>query len=93
VGVPLKTENEEWSGNTTQTGGSEGGRRGFNGTSMQNFRWQIPHPFFARLSHGLKLDTVAWLLRCSVLRGTPVASAKNIQFQKAKVLPQVKFWK
>jgi hypothetical protein len=70
----------------TQTRGSEGGRRVFTGTSMQNFRWQIPHPFSARLTHGLKLDTVVWLLRCSVLRGAPQASAKNTQFQKAKVL-------
>jgi hypothetical protein len=53
---------------------------------MQNLRWQILHPFSARLTHGLKLDTVVWLLRCSVLRGTSMASAKNIQFQKAKVL-------
>jgi hypothetical protein len=53
---------------------------------MLNFRWQIPDPFSARLTHGLKLDIVVWLLRCSVLRGTPMASAKNIQFQKAKVL-------
>jgi hypothetical protein len=87
MGVPLKKENEEWQGNTTKTRGSEGGRRGFIGTSMHNFRWLIPHPFSARLTHGLKLDTVVWLLRCSVLRGTPVASAKNIQFQKANVLP------
>jgi hypothetical protein len=66
--------------------GGEGGRQGFTGTSMQKFRWQISHPFSARLTHGLKLDRVVWLLRCSVLRGTPMASAKNIQFQKAKVL-------
>jgi predicted metal-dependent HD superfamily phosphohydrolase len=45
---------------------------------MQNFRWQIPHPFSARLTHGLKLDTVLLLLRCFVFRGIPVASAKNI---------------
>jgi hypothetical protein len=74
-----------------QTRGSEGGRRGFTGTSMQNFRWQIPHTFSARLTHGLKLDTGVWLLRCSVSRGTPMASAKNIQFQKAKVLRIEKF--
>jgi len=40
--VPLKTENEECSGNTVQTMGSEGGRRVFTGTSMQSLRWQIP---------------------------------------------------
>jgi hypothetical protein len=69
-----------------QTRGSEGGRRSFTGTSMQNFRWPIPDPFSVRLTHGLKLDTVAWLLRCFVLKGTPMTSAKNIQYQKAKVL-------
>jgi hypothetical protein len=84
MGVSLKTENEESSGKTSQIRGSEGGRRGFTGTSMKNFRWQIPHPFSARLTHGLKLDTVVWLLRCSVLRETPMASDVRIQFQKAK---------
>jgi hypothetical protein len=53
---------------------------------MQDFRWRIPHSFSARLTQGLKLDTVVWLLRCSVLRGTPMAPAKNIQCRKAKVL-------
>jgi hypothetical protein len=48
------------------------------------FAGKFPHPFSAHLTHGLKLDTVVWLLRCSVLKGTPMASAKNIQFQKAK---------
>jgi hypothetical protein len=28
MGVPLKTENEEWAGKTPQIRGSEGGRRG-----------------------------------------------------------------
>jgi len=32
--VSLKRENEEWSGETRQIKGSEGGRRGFTGTSM-----------------------------------------------------------
>jgi hypothetical protein len=43
-------------------------------------------PFSARLVHGLKQDSVVWLLRCSVLGEAPMASAKNIQFQKVKVL-------
>jgi len=54
MGVPLKTENEECSGNTTQIRGSEGGRRGlpafggargdqgFTGTPRQSPRWQVP---------------------------------------------------
>ncbi len=63
-----------------QIGGSEGGRRGFTGTSMQSFRWQVPQEPSARLTHGLKPDTVVWLLRCSVLREAPVASA--IHFKK-----------
>jgi len=67
MGVPLKTENEEWSGKTTQIRGSEGGRRGFTGTSMQNFRWQVPLQPSARLTHCSKPDAVVWLLRCSVL--------------------------
>ncbi len=32
MGVPLKTENEEWAGKTPQIRGSEGGRRGVTGT-------------------------------------------------------------
>ncbi len=63
-----------------QIGGSEGGRRGFTGTSMQLFRWQVPQKPSARLTHRLKLDTVVWLLRCSVLREVPMASA--IHFKK-----------
>jgi len=42
MGVSLKTENEEYAGKTLQIRGSEGGRRGFTGTSMQGFRWQVP---------------------------------------------------
>jgi hypothetical protein len=42
IGVSLKTENEEYAGKTMQTRGSEGGRRGFTGTSMHAFRWQVP---------------------------------------------------
>jgi hypothetical protein len=80
MGVSLKTENEEWSGKTSQIRGSEGGRRGFTGTPMQSFRWQVPQQPSARLTHGLKLDTALWLLRCSVFRETPMASA--IHFKK-----------
>jgi hypothetical protein len=42
MGVSLKTENEEYAGKTRQIRGSEGGRRGFTGTLMQSFRWQVP---------------------------------------------------
>ncbi len=73
MGASLKTENEECAGKTMQIGGSEGGRRGFTGTSMQTFRWQVPQKPSARLTHRLKLDTVVWLLRCSVLREAPMA--------------------
>jgi hypothetical protein len=53
--------------------GSEGGRRGFTGTSIEGFRWQVPRKPSARLTHSLKLVTVVWLLRSSVLRETPMA--------------------
>jgi hypothetical protein len=36
--VSLKTENEEIAGKTLQIGGSEGGRRGFTGTCLQDWR-------------------------------------------------------
>jgi len=73
MGVSLKTENEEYAGKTMQIRGSEGGRRGFTGTSMQGFRWRVPRQPSARLTHGLKPATALWLLRCSVFRETPVA--------------------
>jgi hypothetical protein len=38
MGVPLKTENEEWAGKTLQTRGSEGGRRGVTGTCQLGIR-------------------------------------------------------
>jgi hypothetical protein len=82
MGVSLKTENEEYAGKTVQIRGSEGGRRIVTGTPMQGFRWQIPRKPSARLTHDLKLDTAVWLLRCSVFRETPMASA--IHFKKLK---------
>ncbi len=60
--------------------GSEGGRRGFTGTCMEGFIWRVPRQPSARLTHGPKLDTAMWLLRCSILRETPMASA--IHFKK-----------
>jgi hypothetical protein len=36
MGVPLKTENEEYAGKTIQIRGSEGGRRGFTGSSRRH---------------------------------------------------------
>ena len=65
-----------------QIRGSEGGRRSFAGTPMQGFRWQVPQKPSARLTHGLKLDTMVWLLRCSVFGETPMAS--TIHFKKLK---------
>jgi hypothetical protein len=87
MGVPLKTENEEYAEKTMQIKGSEGGRRDFTRTSMEGFRWQVPRKPSARLTHSLKLVTGVWLLRCSVLRGTPMASA--IHFKK---LPCYEKW-
>ena len=43
MGVSVKTENEDSSGKTMQIRGSEGGRRGFTGTSMQSLRWLFPN--------------------------------------------------
>jgi hypothetical protein len=85
MGVSLKTENEECAGKTRQIRGGEGGRRGlpasggaegdqgFTGTCQLGIRWGVPRWPSARLTHGLKLDTAMWLLRCSVLRETPMA--------------------
>ena len=73
MGVSLKTENEECAGKTLQTRGSEGGRRGLTGTCLQGVRWQVSLQPSARLTHCLKLDTLLWLLCCSVFRETPMA--------------------
>jgi hypothetical protein len=73
MGVSLKTENEEHAGKTRQIRGSEGGRRGLTGTCQLGIRWRVPRWPSARLTYGPKLDTVMWLLRCSVLRETLMA--------------------
>ena len=73
MGVSLKTENEEYPGKAVQIRGCEGGRRSFTGTSMQSFRWHVPRQPSARLTRGLKLDAVVWLLRCSFFRETSMA--------------------
>jgi hypothetical protein len=73
MGVSLKTENEEGSGNSSQTSGSEGGRRGFTGTCPEGFIWRVSPQPSARLTHGPEQATAVWLLRCSVLRETPMA--------------------
>jgi len=73
MGVSLKTENEEGSGNSSQTRGSEGGRRGFIGTCPEGFTWRVSPQPSARLTHGPGQATAVWLLRCSVLRETPMA--------------------
>ncbi len=80
MGVSLITENEGCLGRTSQIRGSDGGRRGFTGTCQQGFRRRVPQVTSARLTHGIKLDTELWLLRCSVLRDTPMASA--VHFKK-----------
>jgi len=82
MGVSLKTENEEGSGNTSQTRGSEGGRRGFTGTCLEGFIWRVSREPSARLTYGPKPATAVWLLRCSVFRETPMASA--IHFKQLK---------
>ena len=85
MGVSLKTENEEGTGNTSQTRRSEGGRRGlpasggaegdqgFTGTCPEVFIWRVSWQPSARLTHGPKPATAVWRLRCSVLRETPMA--------------------
>jgi len=80
MGISLKTENEEYAGKTPLIRGGEGGRRGFTGTGQQGLARQVPQWPSARLTRGLKLDTVVWLLRCSVLREIPMAS--TIHFKK-----------
>jgi len=67
---------------TMQIRGSEGGRRGFAGTCMQGFSWQVPQQPSARLTHCLKRATGQRLLRCSVLKETPMPSA--IHFKNLK---------
>jgi hypothetical protein len=62
--------------------GSEGGRRSFTGTCQKGFSRRVPPQPSARLTHCLKLDTVMWLLRFSVLRETPMTSA--LHFKKLK---------
>jgi len=42
MGVPLKTENEERAGKTSQIRGSEGGRRGITGTCQLGRTWRVP---------------------------------------------------
>jgi len=39
--VPLKTENEDGSGEASQTRGSEGGRRGVTATCPEGFIWPV----------------------------------------------------
>jgi hypothetical protein len=77
MGVSLKTENEEHAGKTSQIRSNEGGRRGFTGTCQQGLTWRVPRQPSARLTHGLKLATAVWLLRCSVFRETPIAFSCN----------------
>ena len=77
--VSLKTENEECAGKTPQIRDSEGGRRGLTGTCQQGNTGQVPRQPSARLTHGLKLATVVWRLRCSVFRETSMARASHFK--------------
>jgi len=79
MGVSLKTENEKRSGNASQTRGSEGRRRAFTGTCPEGFIRPVSRYPSARLTHGPKPATAVWLLRCSVLRETPMASAIHLK--------------
>jgi hypothetical protein len=88
MGVSLKTENEEYAGKTLQIRGSEGGRRGFTGTSMQRFCRRVPQKLSARLTHGLKLDAAVWLLRCSVFREAPMASTMHFKKLTCSINPK-----
>jgi hypothetical protein len=49
-----------------------------------------PRKVSARLTGCLKLNTVMWLLRCSVLRGTPMPGARDPDFKKLKCY---QFWR
>jgi len=42
MGVPPKTENEEYAGKTLPIRGSEGGRRDFTGICQQGITWRVP---------------------------------------------------
>jgi hypothetical protein len=87
MGVSLKIENEEYAGKTMQIRGSEGGRRSSTGISLEDFRWRVARQPSARLTHDLKRATPLWLLRCSVLRETPMATA--IHFKKLNGYPKI----
>ena len=83
MGVSVKTENEGSSGKSVQIRGSQGGRRGFTGISMQSLHWQIPHQPSARLTHGLERATGQRPLRFSVLTETPMTFSCDY-FKKLK---------
>ena len=84
MGVPLKTENEEWSGMTMQIRDSKAGGA-LRLSSPCKSSVVIPGSPSARLTRGLKLNSGQWLLRFSVFRETPMTSTLSIPFQKAKM--------
>ena len=77
MGVSLERENEECAGRTSQIRGSEGGLLVFTGTCQHGLTWRVPREPSARLTHGLKLATAVWFLRCSVFRETPMDFSCN----------------
>ena len=80
MGVSLKTENEELCVKDCADKGRRRRAARFHRHLHGAFRWQVPRKPSARLTHGLKLVTAVWPLRCSVLSETPMASA--IHFRK-----------
>jgi len=83
MGVSLKTENEDWTGKDLAEKGQRRRAAKFHRTSKQSIGWLFPGALRPP-HHSLKLEAVLWLLRCSVLRETPMTSAINVQFKKLK---------
>jgi hypothetical protein len=48
------------------------------------FRGDFPRTSSARLTSCPKLNAVVWLLRCSVLRGTPMPEDATVHFKNLK---------
>jgi hypothetical protein len=79
MGVSLKIENEELCGKEYADKGRRRRAARFHRHRRAGFQMANSPIAPARLTHGLKPVTVVWLLRCSVLRETPTASAIHLQ--------------
>jgi hypothetical protein len=83
MGVPLKTENEENPGRACKRPVAKAG--GESSEALRELILNGPTPESFRPPHRLlTLNTVMWLLRCSVLRGTPMPGIGNHDFKKLK---------